>query len=81
MGLLDDLKNPTLYGGQQGPRCTVCITLETMPAEERDALNDALGDKRIQHAALARILAKWGYNNLRADAISRHRKGECRGAR
>lgn len=63
---------------QQGPRCSMCILLAGLPKPERDALNNALADKRYTTAAISRALMSEGHN-LNATTVGRHRNKECKG--
>ena len=60
-------------------RCPVALLLPTLEPDEATRLRAALVTPKedIQHAAISRVVTRWGYT-LTADAVKRHRNGECR---
>jgi hypothetical protein len=59
-------------------KCPVALLLPRLDAEQRDRLVAALAaGAEIQHAAIARVVTRWGHN-LSSDAVTRHRNGKCR---
>jgi hypothetical protein len=80
MGLLDDLKNKENFVHSSRGKCTFCTFLETISTEESKLISERVADKNITSSSLSRVLRKNGYN-LSEGVISRHRRGECLGAR
>jgi hypothetical protein len=60
-------------------RCPVALLLPRLKPDDRERLIAALDAPitDIQHAAIATVVSRWGYN-LASDAITRHRNGKCR---
>ncbi len=61
-----------------GARCYTCMVIESVSAEERDAILAAMDDPRISHAGLSRIFREEGHE-IGETSIRRHRNGECKG--
>ena len=80
MGLLDDLKNKDNFAHSSRGKCTFCTFLETLPKEEAKLIAERVEDKNITSSSLSRVLRKNGYN-LSEGVVSRHRRGQCLGAR
>lgn len=59
-----------------GPKCSTCLLVETIPLEDRHALDAALGDLSITTAAICRALAVEGYK-VRPENLQRHRNRDC----
>lgn len=60
-----------------GAKCRTCELLESLPDNEREALQSALADPRFSNAGLAKILRDEGYQ-MADSTVRRHRRGECR---
>ena len=76
MSLSDALQYERIARQQKGPRCTMCLLLESLPDADRDALQVALDDESFTHAGIARALRSEGHVFL-AITVSRHRRQEC----
>ena len=61
---------------RKGPPCTVCETLERLPAEESTALVVLLSDPTWRYTALSDALREEGVD-LTPFMLSRHTKGQC----
>ena len=79
MGLLDDLNNADNFVHSSRGKCTFCTFLETLPKPEGEALKLRVADKNITSAAVGRVLKANGHD-ISEGVISRHRRGDCRGA-
>ena len=79
MGLLDDLNNADNFVHSSRGKCTFCTFLETLPKPEAEAVKVKVADKNITSSSLSRVLRANGYN-LSEGVVSRHRRGDCRGA-
>lgn len=79
MGLLDDLKNPNLYGHRPSVVCSTCLLLKELSKEEVKALEALLQNPKVSHASICRVLKANGIH-LSDGAVARHRRGECVGA-
>jgi hypothetical protein len=79
VGLLDDLKNKDNFVHSSRGKCTFCTFLETLGKAESEAVKERVSDKNITSASLSRVLRQNGHN-LSEGVISRHRRGDCRGA-
>lgn len=73
MGLSDALKAQKVPVG--GPRCQVGRLLHTLPADDVDALAEAL-DSDMTHASISRALIEEGHR-VTAITVGRHRREEC----
>lgn len=78
MSLKDALQTERASGIYRGPSCAVCVLTSELPKDESAALAAALAEATMTHAAISRALRAEGYA-IRANTVSRHRKGECRG--
>jgi hypothetical protein len=63
--------------GSRGTPCTIATVIETLDVEHAQRLQSALDAKHIQHAAIARVLTKWGHR-VTAATVGRHRRQLCR---
>lgn len=73
MGLSEALK--AQIAPKRGPKCHVWRLLQTLPADDLDALTCAL-DSDMTHATISRALIDEGHR-VSAITIGRHRRGEC----
>lgn len=64
-------------GKQRGAKCTVGIIAKTLPKEDKDALNEAMGDELIDSTTISVWMERKGFA-LKRHTIARHRRGECR---
>lgn len=78
MGLMDEIQQEQY--AQRAPKCTVGKALLECDQEERADLIAALDDERYTGAAISRALTKLGYK-VKAEALTRHRRGVCACAR
>ena len=72
--MFDEIKSETI---SKGPSCTVGMMLEQMSDDERRDFKMACDDITIAGTVIARVLQRHGYD-VKAEALRRHRKGECR---
>jgi hypothetical protein len=79
MGLLDDLKNTDNFVHSSRGRCTFCTFINTLSKAEAEALKARIEDKNITSSSLSRVL-KANNHDISDGVISRHRRGDCRGA-
>jgi hypothetical protein len=61
---------------KNGPTCSVAVLLSDLHDDDRQALAEALDDKRIAGTAIERALLKEGHR-MAAHNIQRHRRGAC----
>jgi hypothetical protein len=80
MALLDDLNNPDLLDVRSGVVCSVCKLLRDLDADTKTKLSALLADPEIPKSRLAAILNANGHK-MNGNTLSRHARGECRGAR
>ncbi len=75
---MTDLSDFLAANQKAPPRCPVRKILLELDADKATRLQAALdaSPEVIQHAAIARILAKWG-KPVHSLAIGRHRNGGC----
>lgn len=69
-----DLSEFEANNARQGASCA--WSQMDLSDEQRSRLQAAMTTPHIQHAAIARVLKAWGFT-VNADAVARHRKGEC----
>ncbi len=74
MGLKDALE--TERQKRPGYRCSVCTLLTELPAEDAEALQDALRTPEVQGSQIARALQSEGYD-IKQNTVTRHRRGDC----
>lgn len=72
-----DLADFRAAAGAYPVRCTVALLLQQLDADQAARLSAALAADDIQHAAIVRVVDRWGHR-LGYDAVKRHRKGDCR---
>lgn len=77
MALSDALKIETAV--KQGPRCRMCILVESLNKEDAAALAAAFADPAVTSAAIGRALAREGHK-VTGENVRRHRDGRCSGA-
>jgi len=58
-------------------RCFTCAWLDTLDKKDRLEVNEAMGDSRAGHAALARAIRRRWPEAPSYSSFVRHRKGEC----
>ena len=73
MGLADSVK---AVRKKPGVKCAITVVREKLPPKERAVLDKLLADPDVQHAELSRGLKKENHP-VDAQAIGRHRRGDC----
>lgn len=63
---------------RKGPRCGVCLLLETLRGDDLAGLRGALESPVAVSADISRALRAAGHA-VRPQAVQRHRRGECLG--
>jgi hypothetical protein len=61
-----------------GPRCKVCLAMQSLDAKDSAALIAALADESFTSVAISSALRAEGHD-IGPGPVSRHRRGECRG--
>ncbi len=74
MGLKDALQ--AQQRGRPGFRCSVCKLLAELPADDAEALREAVIDPMVQGSQIARALQSEGYD-IKQNTVTRHRRGDC----
>jgi hypothetical protein len=74
MALADALKAETKT--HNGPSCSLCALIPTMPKDDAASLAAALSDFGVHGTQIARALQHEGYD-IRAHVVTRHRRGDC----
>lgn len=74
MGILDEMKAESV---RKGPSCSVGLARAEMSKEELADFDAACADPAIVTTIILRVMARRGYT-LRAEALRRHRRGDCR---
>jgi hypothetical protein len=81
LGWVFDMGLAERIAGYERPRigayCKMCVLLEDLPADDRDALVAGLADPSMSNAGLAKILSAEGYQ-MADSTVRRHRKSECK---
>jgi hypothetical protein len=62
-----------------GPSCHLCETFNELSKDDKQALDDALNDRRMAATMIAKALTDSGYD-IGVGSIRRHRRGECAAA-
>ncbi len=75
MGFAESLENIIKPG--TGPRCSVCTTVDALPAAEQKIILAAFDDPAIRTADLRRAFLAEGYS-FSTGTVGRHRRKECR---
>jgi hypothetical protein len=78
MGLLDDLNDRSKVERVEKMKCTMCVILTKVTADEKKKLVELLSDEAVSKANLSRVLTANGYK-VSQGTISRHVRNECRG--
>lgn len=71
--------NRTPSSAVPGPKCSVCIALITMDANDRKTLQSWLDDEHLRSLELVHWLREDGVTHIGQQAIQRHRRGACSG--
>jgi hypothetical protein len=58
-------------------QCTVCLLTESLPDDEREALEAMFASHLWSGAAIARALGEEGLGRFSDNTIRRHRRKEC----
>lgn len=74
MGLFDEMKEEAVL---KGPPCSVSLILQQMTKDEKKEFHMACSDATIPGTVIAKVLQRKGFA-VKAEALRRHRKGECR---
>ena len=74
MGLKDALEAERRQ--RPGFRCSVCKLLDDLPADDAEALREALRDPQVQGSQIARALQSEGHE-VKQNTVTRHRRGDC----
>jgi hypothetical protein len=77
MALSDALKIETAV--KQGPRCRICVLVETLDKDDAAALAAAFANSSITSAAISRALEREGHK-APGESVRRHRDLRCAGA-
>jgi hypothetical protein len=72
--MYDEIKAEAII---KGPPCSVGMAVEQMSVDERKDFLAAASDPYIASTIITKVLIRRGYN-VKAEAVRRHRKGECR---
>ena len=59
-----------------GPRCSTCLLISTLDADDQAALEAAFADPAVTTAAIARALSTEGHR-VNPTNLQRHRQREC----
>lgn len=59
-----------------GPSCHLCETINELSKDDKQALDDALNDRRMAATMIAKALTDSGYD-IGVGSVRRHRRGEC----
>lgn len=70
-----DLSEFAAEQGHPGASCGVAVVLGILSDDERTKLLAALSST-YQHAAISRVVKKWGHN-CTPHAIAKHRREQC----
>jgi hypothetical protein len=73
-GLLDEIM--ALNNGRPGTVCGINKLYEALPAEDTEALKQAIADPMVKATAIARALKGRGYQ-ITDSVVTRHRRKEC----
>jgi hypothetical protein len=74
LSLADALKAAKPNRG--GPSCHLCDIFADLPKDDRDALTEALNDRRMAATMITKALTDSGYD-IGVGSVRRHRRGEC----
>ena len=80
MSLADDLANDNLFRHASGGKCTFCVFLKNLDKASLAKINERLVREDTTSASIARVLKKNGIE-IKDGVISRHRRGDCAGAK
>ncbi len=75
MGFAESLKNTVRPS--VGPKCSVCTTINGLPAAEQKIILAAFDDPSIRTSDLRRAFLAEGYS-FSNGTVGRHRRKECR---
>lgn len=80
MSLADDLGNDELFRHASGGKCTFCVFLKGLDKVSLAKISERINNENITSASIARVLKKNGHN-IGEGVVSRHRRGDCKGAK
>lgn len=72
-------KDRTPTNAIPGPKCSVCIALLTMDADDQETLRSWLSNEALRSGELVQWLRDDGIVHIGQQAIQRHRRGACSG--
>lgn len=75
MGFVDDVYDAVET--RKGPKCTIALLIEDLDPETAEGLKQVLGDKRVSHTIISRVLRSRGHF-VGDSTIGRHRLGKCK---
>lgn len=78
---MDELVEPDVSDflpSTYGPPCTVGVALARLTPERRETIEAAMRHPGTIMRKIAARLAEWSEMNVRPDAVSRHKRGDCR---
>lgn len=75
-----DLSEFLEMNGKPGAKCSWGKRVQDLSDVQQAALAQAMDSPDVQHAAIYRVLEKWGVS-LNKDIVARHRRGECESCR
>lgn len=61
---------------RKGPRCSLCVFIESLSKDDAQALAQAFDDPSFPHTAISRAIAASG-GKINPSTVARHRRGEC----
>jgi hypothetical protein len=61
---------------RKGPRCSLCVFIESLSKDDAQALLSAFDDPSFPHTAISRAIAASG-GKINPSTVARHRRGEC----
>ena len=82
MTLADDLAMANLSKRTSGGKCRICQFLKTLDKKSLEAISEKIKDvDNVQSSTLAKFLTEKGYVDVSQGIVSRHRRGDCKGAK
>jgi hypothetical protein len=64
---------------RSGRRCTACLTIAEMPADDRATMEELLSNRTVSVMTIVKACQKAGYGKIGEGTLKRHRRGECVG--
>lgn len=78
MGFVDEARAAM---PSKGPRCKVCLALESLDKATRADVEAAMSDRGIYSTAIRSAMLSRGWEVGGVDNVRRHRNGECSGVK